>query len=206
MSVLEKIEQLATRYRENLKNKVEQRVHEMGQDQNHHYFLYNALGVSDSEGADIDLYQNKGRFLYKYAGSFMEEAAIICLKEQFEDAATVKIENTVGDRPKKYEIDCLVNGTDAFEIKWKDATTDGDHINKEHGRMRAVSALGYKPIRLMFFMPEREQALRIQSKLRALYAEEGGEYYGGEEAWVFFEQYAKVDLRSLIRTIGLRHI
>ena len=34
------------------------------------------LGISFEEGENIDLYQNKGRFLYKYAGSFLEEAAV----------------------------------------------------------------------------------------------------------------------------------
>lgn len=202
MAVREVIEQLAERYRRNLAAKVEERVREMEQDDNAHYVLYNALGVSDDEGAAIDLYQNKGRFLYKYAGSFIEEAAIICLKQQFNDAETVKVDNTVGTRPKKYEIDCLVNKRDAFEIKWRDATTDGDHINKEHARMRAVASYGYKPIRVMFFMPLRDQAIRIQSKLRSLYTDEGGEYYGGEEAWSYFEEYTNVDLRTLIAEIG----
>ncbi|NMG12192.1 ApaLI family restriction endonuclease, partial [Streptococcus pneumoniae] len=27
--------------------------------------------------------QNKGRFLYKYAGSFLEEAAVLCFNEKF---------------------------------------------------------------------------------------------------------------------------
>jgi len=38
-------------------------------------------------------------------------------------------------------VDCLV-GSDALEIKWRDATTDGDHITKKHTRMQAVRDAG----------------------------------------------------------------
>lgn len=202
MTLKKKIHDLADQYRRNLSERVNERVKEMASDDNRHYILYNALGVSDDEGNAIDVYQNKGRFLYKYAGSFMEEAAILCLKDTFEDAKTVKIDNTMSARPKRYEIDCLVNGKDAFEIKWRDATTDGDHINKEHARMRAVAACGYTPIRLMFFEPLRAQALKIQSKLQQLYVAEGGAYYAGDDAWKFMVDYANVDLKSIVEEVA----
>ncbi|WP_170528534.1 ApaLI family restriction endonuclease [Ruegeria arenilitoris] len=202
MTLKDKIHALADRYRRNLSERVEERVKEMQGDDNRHYMLYNALGVSDDEGSAIDVYQNKGRFLYKYAGSFMEEAAILCLKDCFENAKTLKIPNTVSARPKQYEIDCLVDDRDAFEIKWRDATTDGDHINKEHARMRAVAEHGYVPIRLMFFEPLRSQAVKIQSKLRTLYVSEGGAYYSGQDAWDFMVEYANVDLKAIIEEVA----
>lgn len=174
----------------------------MKTDDNRHYMLYNALGVSNAEGEAIDVFQNKGRFLYKYAGSFVEEAAIVCFQHRFADAKTVKIPNTVSPRPKQYEIDCLVNKKDAFEIKWRDATTDGDHINKERARMRAVSAAGFKPYRLMFFEPLRGQAIRIQKKLEMMYESEGGEYYGGEPAWEFIQAYTGINLKAIISSLG----
>lgn len=88
--------------------------------------MYHALGFSDEEGYQIDFQQNVGRFLYKYAGSMLEELMINCLMETFPDAkAKEKIPNTIDKSPKTVEIDCLV-GKKAFEIKWKDATTDGD--------------------------------------------------------------------------------
>lgn len=206
MTVKDRIFDLAEKYRSNLSAKVDERVAEMADDDNQHYILYNALGVSDDEGNAIDIYQNKGRFLYKYAGSFMEEAAIICLKEAFDDAKTIKIENTVTARPKQYEIDCLVNGKDAFEIKWRDATTDGDHINKEHARMRAVAERGYTPIRLMFFQPLRAQAVKIQAKLEKLYIAEGGAYYAGDDAWSFLVEYAKIDLKQIIAEVAEKEL
>jgi hypothetical protein len=61
-------------------------------------------------------------------------------------------------------VDCLV-GSDALEIKWRDATTDGDHITKEHTRMQAVRDAGYKPVRVMFYYPNREQAIRIPENI-----------------------------------------
>lgn len=49
----------------------------MANDNKSHYLIYRVLGISFEEGENIDLYQNKGRFLYKYAGSFLEEAAVL---------------------------------------------------------------------------------------------------------------------------------
>ena len=202
MSVSEKIKKLAENYQKDLDAKVNQRVQEMKLDNNEHYILYNALGVSNDEGNDIDVFQNKGRFLYKYAGSFIEEAAIICLKDAYQSASTVKVDNTVSPRPKKYEIDCLVNEKDAFEIKWRDATTDGDHINKEHARMRAVASYGYTPIRLMFYKPLRDQAIKIQTKLKTIYENEGGQYYAGKDAFSFLHTYTNNDLEKIIKNIA----
>lgn len=34
-------------------------------------------------------------------------------------------------------------------------TTDGDHITKEHTRVKVIKACGYKPIRVMFYYPLR---------------------------------------------------
>ena len=50
-----------------------------------------------------------------------------------------------------FEIDFL-NDNDAIEVKWKDATTDGDHITKEHTRVQVIKNHGYKPIGLCSFI------------------------------------------------------
>ena len=130
----------------------------------------------------IDVYQNKGRFVYKYAGSFLEEAAKLCFLEKYPESKSVRIPNTLGQRPKTYEIDCLVEEKDAIEIKWRDATTDGDHITKEHTRIQNVKMAGYKPVRVMFYYPNRSQAQKIQKTLATLYAGTDGEYYCGDNA------------------------
>ena len=149
----QQIRELASGYAERLKTRVGERKGEMESDDKSHYLIYQALGITDEEGELIDLYQNKGRFLYKYAGSFLEEAATQCFQYKFPDAEPkVKIPNTMGRRPKTFEIDCLFRN-EAFEIKWRDATTDGDHITKEHTRVKVIKEAGYMPIRIMFYIP-----------------------------------------------------
>lgn len=159
------------------------------------------LGISDNEGNLIDTYQNKGRFLYKYAGSFLEESALLCFKHKYPDAKKSKINNKLGLKPKTFEIDCLV-GTDAHEIKWRDATTDGDHITKEHTRIQSIKNAGLTPIRIMFYCPQREQAKKIQDTLKTLYQGIGGKYYYGEQAWDYIYKYTDVDLLNIISEIA----
>lgn len=157
--------------------------------------------ISEREGHLIDVYQNKGRFLYKYAGSFLEEATKLCFKETFPDSGSLRIANTRGQRPKTFEIDCLVEN-DALEIKWKDATTDGDHITKEHTRIQVISDAGYTPIRVMFYYPNRAQAIRIQETLETLYEGVGGEYYFGDAAWNYVRDKTCIDLKEILEEIA----
>lgn len=199
--VYDKVKKLADKYLCDLKKQVDSRVEEMSKDDKSHYLIYKVLGVSDKEGNLIDLYQNKGRFLYKYAGAFLEEAAIICFKDRFKDADKVKISNSIGQRPKTFEIDCLV-GTDAHEIKWRDATTDGDHITKEHTRVKVIQKKGYTPIRVMFYYPQRTQARRVQETLETLYEGVGGKYYYGDSAWKYVKDYTGVDLLEILEKIA----
>lgn len=199
--VYDKIKQLADKYAHDLQTQVDTRVEEMKGDDNSHYLIYRVLGVSDEEGNLIDLYQNKGRFLYKYAGAFLEEAAIICMKHKYSNADKVKIPNTLGSRPKTFEIDCLVD-SDAHEIKWRDATTDGDHITKEHTRVKVIKAKGYVPIRVMFYYPQRTQAIKIQETLETLYKGIGGKYYYGDSAWQYIKDYTGIDLLEILENIA----
>lgn len=197
----EKIKNLAEVYSSNLKGKIEQRKVDMKSDDNSHYLIYRVLGIATKEGEQIDIYQNTGRFLYKYAGSFLEEAATLCLNFKYPDGIKTKIENTLGQRPKTFEIDFL-NGSDAIEVKWRDATTDGDHITKEHTRVKVIKEHGYKPIRVMFYYPQRDQAIKIQETLKTLYSGVDGEYYGGDEAWDYLQKYSGVDLKSILTEIA----
>ena len=132
----------------------------------------------------------------------MEEAAKLCFRERYPDSASVRIPNTLGQRPKTFEIDCLVEDRDAVEIKWRDATTDGDHVTKEHTRLQNIKAAGYKPIRVMFYYPNREQARRIQNTLETLYRGIGGEYYYGGGAWRYIREYTGVDLKAILERIA----
>ncbi|MBI5712821.1 MAG: ApaLI family restriction endonuclease, partial [Chloroflexi bacterium] len=143
----------------------------------------------------------KGRFLYKYAGAFLEEATFLCFKEAYPEAKKTRVENKLGRRPKQFEIDCLIK-RDAIEIKWRDATTDGDHITKEHTRIRAIKQQKYKPIRIMFYYPNREQAIRIQEALKTIYAGIGGEYYAGDDAWDYVYKRTGIDLKKILTNIA----
>ena len=204
--VEEDIRELAMRYATDLQAKIGARVTDMEADDKAHYLIYQVLGVSDEEGKLIDLYQNKGRFLYQYAGAFIERAAKLCFVERFPDSASCRIPNPSGQRPKTFEIDLLIDNRDALEIKWRDATTDGDHITKEHARLRAIADAGYKPIRIMFYYPNRTQAVRIQKNLETLYAGVQGEYYYGDAAWNYVKQYTDVDLKVVLQSIARENV
>lgn len=197
----ERLLKIILRYKEDLQKKIKERELEMQQDNNEHYLIYNALGVTSNEGYQIDFQQNVGRFLYKYAGSLLEELAIKCMKEAHPDAKVkVKLPNTIDKSPKTVEIDCLV-GKRAYEIKWKDATTDGDHIKKEYKRVQIIKEAGYIPVRIMFFEPNRDQAIKIQAKLKKLYKDIGGEYYSGQAAWRHLKMETGIDLKKLFEKL-----
>lgn len=201
MILYDEIKELSDIYETKLRSQVKQRVLDMEEDDYSHHILYQVLGVSPKEGHDIDVYQNKGRFLYKYAGAFLEDATFMCIKHKFEDVAKTRIPNTLGTRPKTFEIDALINQS-AFEIKWRDATTDGDHITKEHTRLKVIHAAGYTPIRVMFYYPNRTQAKRIQATLETLYKGLNGQYYYGDSAWKFIKDFTGVDLLAVIERIA----
>lgn len=197
MSVEKDIRELAARYSKQLEKQMLDRVAEMEADDHSHYLIYRVLGVSYEEGQRVDIYQNKGRFLYRYAGSFLEEATKRCFLHAFPESGSVRIPNTWGTRPKTFEIDCL-EGTNAIEIKWRDATTDGDHITKEHTRIRVIAEADYKPIRVMFYYPNRRQAIRIQQTLETLYGGIGGEYHYGDDAWGYVAARTGIRLKSIL--------
>ena len=201
MPIQEDIKALATEYASKLKFQVDARVAEMKSDDTAHHLIYQVLGITEQEGQLIDVYQNKGRFLYKYAGSFLEAATKLCFKVKYPDSGSQRIPNTEGQRPGAFEIDCVV-GQDALEIKWRDATTDGDHITKEHTRLKAIKKAGFNPIRIMFYYPNREKSIRTQQTLQTLYVGMDGEYYFGDAAWLYVKDRTGVDLLAILRDLA----
>jgi AAA+ ATPase superfamily predicted ATPase len=201
VTVHDEIKTLAFRYASELKAQVDARVADMKGDDTSHYLIYRVLGISTQEGELIDIYQNKGRFLYKYAGSFLGEATRLCFRAKHRDSGAQRIPNTEGQRPKTFEIDCVVD-RDAIEIKWRDATTDGDHITKEYTRLVAVKNAGFRPVRIMFYYPNRRQAVRIQQVLQTLYEGLGGEYYFGEAAWRYVADRTDTDLLAILKEMA----
>ncbi len=192
---------LAREYGRKLRKAIDQRLEEMKEDDRTHFLIYQVLGVGDKEGQLVDEYQNKGRFLYKYAGSFLEEAAKLCFLEAYPDSGSMRIPNTQGRRPKTFEIDCLI-ASDAIEIKWRDATTDGDHITKEHTRIQAIVDAKYIPIRIMFYYPNRTQAIRIQQTLETLYKGVNGQYHYGTAAWQYVRNRTGVDFLGILTKLA----
>ena len=195
--VEKKIFEIANAYRKKLEKNIAERKLEMNKDDISHYFIYSILGIKEGDGEQIDIYQNIGRFLYNHAGSFLEEAAMICFNSKFSDAQKIRIPNKLSSSPKTFEIDCLI-GNEAIEVKWRDATTDGDHINKEHRRLEAIKNEGFVPIRVVFYRPNRRQAQRIQQKLKNIYEKMNGEYYAHEVAWTYLKEKANIDLKEIL--------
>lgn len=200
-----KIEKLSNLYSDTLNKKIEGRKKEMLEDDNSHYLIYRVLGISNERGQLIDGYQNTGRFLYKYSGSFLEEAAVLCFHFNNLKGKRTLVKNNVGKRPKTFEIDFL-DDNNAIEIKWRDATTDGDHITKEHTRVECITNYKHKPIRVMFYYPQRTQAIKIQKILATYYKGVKGEYYAGDEAWEFVKKYTGYDLLKILTDIANKKI
>ncbi|MGB0523093.1 MAG: ApaLI family restriction endonuclease [Flammeovirgaceae bacterium] len=199
--LVKKIEALTEEYAIQLSQSIAARKEEMKQDDTSHYLIYRVLGISSEEGKEIDDYQNVGRFLYKYAGSFLEEAASLCLEFNNLTGGKAKVPNGSGRKPKTFEIDFL-DGNDAIELKWRDATTDGDHITKEHTRIKVIQQHGYKPIRVMFYTPQRAKAITIQDTLKTIYQGVKGEYYAAEDAWNFILNRTGFDLKAILEQIA----
>lgn len=206
MTINADLRRLADTYADKLAQRMNRRIAEMKADDNSHHLVYQVLGISSKEGKQIDMYQNKGRFLYRHAGSFLEDATKLCIRRRYPSSGTVKIPNVVGTRPKTFEIDCLIDERDAIEIKWRDATTDGDHIAKEHSRLQSTKKAGYTPIRIMYYYPNRDQAKKAQSVLETLYAGVGGQYYSGKQAWEFIRRYTGVNLHRILCTIAKERV
>jgi len=121
-----------------LQQKIEERRIEMSGNSIEHFELYRLLGFPDKEGAKIDLYQNIGRFLYKYAGVLLEQSTVAVLQHT-KDGESIRIPNTINRSPKRFQIDFFVRSDNkAHEIKWRDATTDGDHVRKEHDKVQCI--------------------------------------------------------------------
>jgi hypothetical protein len=85
----------------------------------------------------------------------------------------------------------------AHEIKWRDATTDGDHVRKEKDKIQCIVKAEMIPVRVMYYMPNREQAIRIQKDIISSY-EKYGEAYIGRKAWEYVYEYTGFDLYSYL--------
>lgn len=196
-SLLSALNEIVERSRASLHKKIKERRVEMAKNNLEHFKLYELLGFSEKEGRKIDLYQNIGRFAYKYAGALLEEATVAVL-QYTKGGQGIRIPNTISQNPKNFEIDFFVRSDNkAHEIKWRDATTDGDHVRKEHNKIQCIIDAGMIPVRVMYYMPNRNQAIRIQERVIAIYGRHG-EAYTGKEAWDYIRNYTGFDLYAYL--------
>ncbi len=192
------------RHRDALAAAVAARRSELLADDTSHHEVYRILGVPPSECDPIDLYQNVGRFVYKYAGALLEDATKLLLAKAGKGASLV-LPNVVSGNPTNFEIDCFTPvDNKAHEIKWRDATTDGDHIRKETNKVTSIIRAGHIPVRVMYYMPVRVQAQRIQERILALFRS-NGEAYVGDEAWEYVRAYADFDLHAALTEFDVPH-
>ena len=188
---------IVERNKKTLQQKIEERRLEMSENSIEHFKLYRVFGFSDEEGFRIDLYQNIGRFVYKYAGALLEQSTVAVL-QYTKDGESIRIPNTINRSPKRFQIDFFVRSDNkAHEVKWRDATTDGDHVRKEHDKVQCIIDAGMIPVRVMYYMPNRKQAIRIQERITTIYREHG-EAYTGKEAWQYIRDYTGFDLRAYL--------
>jgi len=191
------LDEIIERNRVILHQRIEERRIEMAQNNLEHFRLFEILGFSEEESRKIDLYQNIGRFVYKYAGALLEEATVAVLQHT-KEGQRIRIPNTISPNPKNFEIDFFVRADNrAHEIKWRDATTDGDHVRKEHNKIQCIIDAGMIPVRVMYYMPNRKQAKRIQERIIAIYREQG-EAYVGKDAWSYICNYTGFDLYTYL--------
>ena len=178
----------------------ERRRRELSEDRNDHRMIVSALGISGDDHEELDLKHNEARLLYRHCGNLAQEVCRICFGAAFPGSGPRRIPNPVeGASPKTYEIDWLAPTREAIEFKWRDATTDGDHVRKERSRLAAIRLRGYVPVRLMLFEPDREGARKIQAALEWAYEAAGGVYLAGKEAFGFVHRRTGIDLASCFR-------
>jgi len=163
------------------------------------YFeIMELYGFKKDDCIKLDVYHNTSRLTFRSLGKLLEDLTTTVLKYT-KGGNPLQLSNP-NPPPKTFYIDWVIpQGKRVYEIKWRDATTDGDHVRKEEAKISAISRNGYKPIRVMYYHPTRIQAKAICDRVTALYREHG-EAYVGKDAWNHIKFYTGFDLRSFVFT------
>jgi len=189
---------LIEKQRTELLRRIEARRLEMEEDDTGHYLLFEALGIRQDECSEIDLFQNVGRFVYRRAGTLLESLAVTAM-QLAKGGEPIVVPNNISQNPRTFRIDWYVDEDNkAHEIKWRDATTDGDHIRKERDKVLSIVKHGMIPVRVMFYYPQRTQAQAIQQRVLAFFSQHG-EAYVEDGAWAYIKEYTGYDLLSIVR-------
>ncbi len=188
---------IVAKYSQQSQRRIAESLSHLREFETEHQWMLELAGAPLSEIARMEKAHQSLRIIYRAAGSIMEESVKACLSNLNGYRPSQKFENLIGNRPKQHEVDCLV-GQNAYEIKWRDATTDGDHKSKEIERIKNIIEHGLTPTRLMFFIPQNPGAAKIQKGLRKAYEDLGGHYYCGKEAWDHVTEISGHNLREML--------
>jgi DNA-directed RNA polymerase subunit H (RpoH/RPB5) len=101
----DQVRRIVEDHRTKLALQIELRRKELIVDDDEHQQIYQVLGIPAEECPKIDLYQNIGRFVYKYAGALLEDTTALLLSAAGGGGALV-IPNTVSRDPLNFHIDC----------------------------------------------------------------------------------------------------
>ena len=162
---------------------------------NDHHLVYR-LFYPQERINEIEIAHNQARIMSANAGQMFDEIVKFILMATIPGKSTI-VENE-GGHPKSFEIDHLDETNKiGYEVKWRDAGTDGDHKNKEFRKVDMMKYMGLTPIRLTFFMPELERSKKAQNDIIRYYKEHG-KAYTGDSAFDFLKEKTGVDLKQLL--------
>lgn len=161
-----------------------------------YYEIMELYGFKKDDCMKLDIYHNTSRLTFRSLGKLLEDLTTTVLSHT-KGGHKLQLTNP-NPPPTTFYIDWVIPKENrAYEIKWRDATTDGDHVRKEEAKISAISNSGYKPIRVMYYRPTRLQAQAICDRVTRLYKKHG-EAYIGKDAWNHIKAYTGFDLRNFV--------
>ena len=163
---------------------------------NEHHLVYE-LFYDKKELKLMEKYHNRARILSTNAGRIFDTAVKFIITDV--EGGKSEYINNPNQHPSRFEIDVINHDKKiAYEIKWRDAGTDGDHTNKEFRKEDLLVEQGYTPIRLTFFMPELERSLKSQTQIINYYGKYG-KTYTQDKAFEYINQMADIDLLQILK-------
>ena len=197
---LEKLEEELTSIFEAEKDRIhaqiKKRMEKVRKEIPEYYEIMELYGFGKDDCMELDVYHNTSRLTFRSLGKLLEDLTTTVFSHT--KGGNPLTLNNPNPPPTTFYIDWVIpNENRVYEIKWRDATTDGDHVRKEEAKISAISSSGYKPIRVMYYRPTRAQAKAICDRVTALY-EKHGEAYIGKDAWNHIKIYTGFDLRNFV--------
>jgi hypothetical protein len=207
----DKLDALVQKQREETAQKIEEREAEMQQDDTDHYLLFRVFGFDGRQAHTLDFHQNVSRILYRRMGDLMEGVSLTVLGETHEGEKrlvprTEAAKNT-STKKETYEIDFLSQADGrAHEIKWRDSTTDGKHVAGEILKAKRFHSLGYLPVRVMYFTPQRDTSRSAMERINAAYHDLDGEVHVGEQAFAYMRHYTGFNVWQYINRVAQQEL